>query len=96
MSNTFSFVEMGKFFEEQKASVKCPICQNEDWHVLVREVPPDQVEAVPILLGGVAGMAIGGNITIPLLVLTCARCAFVRTHNLGTFLDWKNAKDQPK
>jgi hypothetical protein len=74
--NRINLEKVQEFFDTQKISIECPICKNDKWSVPYAQ----SIGGNTIPWGsGDGNMFMTG---IPVLVMVCSKCKFVRQHSL--------------
>jgi hypothetical protein len=78
--------EIKDFITAKTTNKFCPICAKGDWEIM----------GGPGAIPAIVGMDDNGGIgfparTIPLVVLACTHCAYIRLHSLGMISAWKSS-----
>lgn len=76
-----------RFFEAKKAQGGCPTCGNNDWGLVPNEnMRFDKYTIPPLNFSGS---------TVPVIVLRCKNCEFVRLHAAASIQEWTDANPNP-
>lgn len=67
--------DLQEFFQKVGARGDCPVCSRNEW-----EVPPRNSSAIQLGQPKDGGLVIGGGPAVPISVVICTNCGFVRQH----------------
>ena len=77
--------EVSDFMGKTVKTEKCPYCETDSWWIFSPAPERHAYSAIQLQEGP---QTIGGQ-HIPVVVLSCATCGFVRMHSMLPIVDWK-------
>ena len=84
MSTPISVDQVAAYMAAVGAATDCPICKGEGWGVI--DDQPGMVWAVPALYPN--GAISAPMTTVPVVVMACVNCAFIRMHARMPIEQW--------
>ena len=70
------------FFRKKSPSLRCPVCAEDSWSynddstpdsTIITDIPTSQDRS---------GALVAGNSTVPIVLIVCDNCGFIRLHSL--------------
>lgn len=90
MSEEITPEDVIEFLTDKKAIATCISCGENDWEIIIR-VGNNQEMLPALLLHTTKSFSLPPP-ALPLVVMGCRNCAFMRAHSLTLIQDWKRER----